>query len=115
MTERSLRGGNDITGAGRSAFIPNEPSVRRRWLVAIVKRAGMLLVPLTVAAALGARSSSPGGVSAPRVSPVPGTEAFVEHHTISPVYVGEYIGKLKMVAGACEGSSGAGGTGPWDV
>jgi hypothetical protein len=75
----------------------------------------MVLVPLTAAVALAACSPSPGAVSAPRGSPVPGAQAFVGHHTVGPVYVGEYIGKLKKVAGACEGSSGSGGTGRWDV
>ena len=58
---------------------------------------------VSIAVALAACSSS-GVVSAPKGSPVPGTFASVGHHTVSPVYVGEFIGRLKKVGGeACSG------------
>ena len=73
-------------------------------------RRGLVLV----AAVLVACSSS-GVVSAPKGSPVPGTFASVGHHTASPVYVGEFVGRLKKVGDACSGTSDEGGSGPWSV
>ena len=69
---------------------------------------------VSIAVALVACSSS-GVVSAPKGSPVPGTFASVGHHTVSPVYVGEFIGRLKKVGDACSGTSDEGGSGPWSV
>ncbi len=37
------------------------------------------------------------------------------HHTVSPIYVGQYIGRLKKVGNACQGRSGTSSTGGWDV
>jgi len=62
-----------------------------------------------------AAGCSSGNVTAPRGSPVPGTSAFVDHHTVSPVYVGEYIGRLKKVGNACQGSAGTSSSGGWDM
>ena len=70
---------------------------------------------VSIAVALVACSSS-GVVSAPKGSPVPGTFASVGHHTVRPVYVGEFIGRLKKVGDdACSGTSDEGGSPPWSV
>lgn len=58
---------------------------------------------------------SSDNVTAPRGSPVPGNSAFVDHHTVSPIYVGQYIERLKKVDNACQGRSGTSSTGGWDV
>jgi hypothetical protein len=73
-------------------------------------RLGSTAVCLMIAA-----GCSSGNVTAPRGSPVPGTSAFVDHHTVSPIYVGQYIGRLKKVGNACQGRSGTSSTGGWDV
>jgi hypothetical protein len=73
-------------------------------------RLGSATVCLVIAA-----GCSSGNVTAPRGSPVPGTSAFVDHHTVSPIYVGQYIGRLKKVGNACQGRSGTSSTGGWDV
>jgi hypothetical protein len=39
----------------------------------------------------------------------------VDHHTVSPVYVGEYIGRLKKVGNGCQGRAGTSSSGGWDV
>ena len=73
-------------------------------------RLGLTGVCFVIAAAC-----SSGNVTAPRGSPVPGTSAWVDDHTVSPIYVGEYIGRLKKVGSTCHGSSGTSSTGGWDV
>jgi hypothetical protein len=68
---------------------------------------------LAVAALLAGCSSGSG--SAPRGSPVPGTNAFVGNNTVGPLHVGELVGRLKKVDGTCRGSYGTGGTSNWSV
>jgi hypothetical protein len=58
---------------------------------------------------------SPRNDSVPRGSPVPGTSAFVDDHTVSPLHVGQYIGRLKKVGGGCHGRAGTSSSASWDV
>jgi|SRR6266542_2991984 len=78
-----------------------------------MNRARGLAVGLAVAALLTGCSSGSG--SAPKGSPVPGTNAFVGHQTVGPLYVGEFVGRLKKVDGSCRGTWGTGGTSTWSV
>lgn len=73
-------------------------------------RLGVLAAGLALASAC-----SSGHVGAPRGSPVPGTSAWVDDHTVSPIHVGQYIGQLKKVGSGCQGSSGTSSSGGWDV
>jgi hypothetical protein len=73
-------------------------------------RLGSVAVSLVIAA-----GCSSGNVTAPRGSPVPGTSAWVNDHTVGPIYVGQYIGRLKKVGNGCQGSSGTSSSGGWDV
>jgi hypothetical protein len=93
--------GHDLTRRARRATV-----LEMRHLT----RLGSAAVCLVIAA-----GCSSDNVTAPRGSPVPGTSAFVDHHTVSPIYVGQYIGRLKKVGNACHGRSGTSSTGGWDV
>ena len=73
-----------------------------------------LAVGLTAMSVVVAGCSS-GNDAAPRGSPVPGTSAFVDDHTVSPLHVGQYIGRLKKVGGNCHGRAGTSSLGGWDV
>jgi hypothetical protein len=73
-------------------------------------RLGSAAVCLVIAA-----GCSSDNVTAPRGSPVPGTSAWVNDHTVGPIYVGQYIGRLKKVGNGCQGRSGTSSSGGWDV
>src|SRR5205085_5084059 len=91
-----------VRGRGQGA----RPQVPRPVTVPSLVSRSSLLVPrcvVVVAVVLVACSSS-GAVSAPKGSPVPGTFASVGHHSVTPVYVGEFIGRLKKVGDGCSGA-----------
>ena len=72
-------------------------------------RLGVIVVCVAIVA--GCSSARPAATR----SPVPGTSAFVNDHTMSPVYVGQYIGRLKKVGTGCAGKAGTSSTESWDV
>jgi hypothetical protein len=104
----------------RNDTVPD--SRQHRALVAPSRRQRSSIGPMRFYLAVGLTAMSvivtgcsPENDAAPRGSPVPGTSAFVDNHTVSPLHVGQYIGRLKKVGGNCQGRAGTSSSSGWDV
>jgi hypothetical protein len=63
---------------------------RRARRATVLEMRHLTHLGLTAACLVIAAGCSSGNVTAPRGSPVPGTLAFVDHHMVSPIYVGQF-------------------------